>query len=73
MIDKKTEKRIVNIEVLADEFLVKSQALVDLVDELSERISKLEKDQNKGWLSDPVCYNMYLIDRVERVNYADNI
>ena len=50
MIDKKTEKRIVNIEVLADEFLVKSQALVDLVDELSERISKLEKDQNKGWL-----------------------
>jgi hypothetical protein len=48
MIDKKTEKRIVNIEVLADECLVKSQALVDLVDELSERISKLEKDQNKG-------------------------
>ena len=48
MIDKKTEKRIANIEVSSDECLVKAQALVDLVDELSERISKLEKDQNKG-------------------------
>ena len=41
--------------------------LVDIIE------TKLKEMNNNGWLSDPVCYNMYLIDRVERVNYADNV